>query len=346
MKSKHHITFGLKDKEIVHVDCVPNGIGCGCVCSKCRESLVAKNRGKIKNHHFAHASGVDCAGGYETMLHQMAKKVLSESNHIILPEIETDIEILSVRFQEKFLFKRNYYCRREFTFLNVKLEEKNDDIIPDITIISKDGSILLIEIFVTHGVDEEKFNKLREMKLPTIEIDLSDFEPTSDSLNRLKKLLIEEWDKKRWVFPPQQSGQALNRFIRRFRIASMHDWFSFCPLKEEIGKRKYTESIPCDSCEYKLKPTDLHKQHGITEIYCIGECQTIGFPVLNSRLLEEIHQIIDELVSPYGIYDRKASYKEYVKRLPCPKCGYQLKANTKISNWSVFCRQCHYDEHF
>ena len=373
MKNKPHITFGLKDSDIVYVDHVPNGIECGCICSKCREPLVAKNQGKVKEHHFAHASGVDCAGGYETMLHQMAKKILSESDHIILPEPETEIEIFSVRFQQKFLFRQNYCCKKKFMFSDVNIEEKIDNVIPDIVVTSEDGSKLLIEIFVTHGIDETKLNKLEMMKLPVIEIDLSDFEPTGDSLERLKKLLIEETDKKKWIFPYRQNGQSLNRFVQWLRIDSLMEWYEYCPLKEEIGKRKDTGSIPCDSCEYKLKPIDHNAQRGVK--YCIGEYKTIGFSDLDDRLHKEIHQTLDGnticpkcgsklkkydwgalsvckcnccnyVAHPRVIEDREAFSIMTVRHFPCPQCGKELEVKTKTNIWSVFCRQCHYEVFF
>ena len=64
--------------KLVHVDDVPNGLKCGCHCPCCNERLEAKNAGERKTHHFAHASGCDCSGAYESMLHLLAKeKVMS-----------------------------------------------------------------------------------------------------------------------------------------------------------------------------------------------------------------------------------------------------------------------------
>ena len=64
--------------KLVHVDDVPTGLKCGCRCPCCDEKLEAKNAGKKREHHFAHASGSDCSGAYESMLHLLAKeKVMS-----------------------------------------------------------------------------------------------------------------------------------------------------------------------------------------------------------------------------------------------------------------------------
>ena len=53
----------------------------------------------------------------------------------------------------------------------VKLENRFDDIIPDIVVDSGDEHFF-IEIYVTHPIDDEKLKKLKEKKISTIEIDL------------------------------------------------------------------------------------------------------------------------------------------------------------------------------
>lgn len=64
--------------KLVHVDDVPTGQNCGCHCPCCNGRLEAKNAGKKREHHFAHASGCECSGAYESMLHLLAKeKVMS-----------------------------------------------------------------------------------------------------------------------------------------------------------------------------------------------------------------------------------------------------------------------------
>ena len=60
-----NLSFALLNEVLVHVDEVANGLSCGCVCPQCGEDLVAKNKGKIKEHHFAHYSGSECEHGYE-----------------------------------------------------------------------------------------------------------------------------------------------------------------------------------------------------------------------------------------------------------------------------------------
>ena len=71
------------DKKLVHIDTVKNGLECNCTCPGCHESLVAKNDGKIREHHFAHLSGNDCGTGYMTIRHIWAEEILLENR--VLP---------------------------------------------------------------------------------------------------------------------------------------------------------------------------------------------------------------------------------------------------------------------
>jgi len=79
------IQLAIKNGRVVSVDQVENGLACGCRCPDCDGILIAKNRGEIKVHHFAHESGQICETSQETALHLLAKEVLIEQKAILLP---------------------------------------------------------------------------------------------------------------------------------------------------------------------------------------------------------------------------------------------------------------------
>ena len=65
----------------VHVDYVDNGLECGAVCPSCLGQLVAKNRGTVKRHHFAHYNeSASCEG----VLHATGKLLLWERQMVCL----------------------------------------------------------------------------------------------------------------------------------------------------------------------------------------------------------------------------------------------------------------------
>ena len=70
------LPYALREDRLVHVDSVPTGNRCGCVCPNCRERLIAKNAGKVRAHHFSHVGASGSCG--EGWLHATAKLLLVE----------------------------------------------------------------------------------------------------------------------------------------------------------------------------------------------------------------------------------------------------------------------------
>lgn len=73
--TKHYIFQALNaDGKSVYIDDVPNGKNCDCTCAECGGKLIAKNKGRIKVHHFAHENdSIRCS---QTALHLLAKEIL------------------------------------------------------------------------------------------------------------------------------------------------------------------------------------------------------------------------------------------------------------------------------
>ena len=153
------------DKKLVHIDTVKNGLECNCTCPGCHESLVAKNDGKIREHHFAHLSGNDCGTGYMTIRHLWGEEILIEN------------KTLPIAVEGKKLFLKTDRIGRE-----VALTDLN--IIPDIfgraglpfnyLGLQLSGDIpFIVEIYVTHKVDETKASIIKRAGIPAVEIDLS-----------------------------------------------------------------------------------------------------------------------------------------------------------------------------
>ncbi len=150
----------------VYIDEVPNGKQCGCFCKECGGELVAKNNGKIKVHHFAHTSGNDSIKCSQTALHLLAKEIIAEEKCVPISRSG------KIEFQPAD---------------KVELEKSLGDIIPDIFAVVK-NRVFMVEILVSHAVDEEKLNKIKEHKISCIEIDLSNktFESKEDVRAALK----------------------------------------------------------------------------------------------------------------------------------------------------------------
>lgn len=159
--TKHYILQALNaDGKSVYIDDVPNGKNCNCNCAECGGKLVAKNKGRIKIHHFAHESGNDSIKCSQTALHLLAKEIIANEKRIPIPR-NGQIEFYKTDFieQEKFM----------------------NDIIPDLYATCENRPYI-VEILVTHEVDEEKLQKIVQHKISGVEVDLSDkcFESKED----------------------------------------------------------------------------------------------------------------------------------------------------------------------
>ena len=260
-----NMLYGIYKENLVHVDQVDNGLDCNCTCPSCGEKLVARNRGKIKEHHFAHYFGADCDKGYETSLHLLAKNILAKEKRILLPKHE----ILGFTIVEEKL----YQCS------DVLLEKRMSSIIPDVYIKTADDERILIEIKVTHGIDEEKTKKIEQFDISTLEIDLSKVDQSIDE-DLLTKLLIQESVLKTWIY--HKSGSAFYRkvyekakikqiIIRRFA------WqVDYCPInmRDFKGKSYANVTDDCYGCRYLIEAYDDPKfateDHSPNAIRCFG----------------------------------------------------------------------------
>ena len=243
------LIYGVnQDNMLVHVDDVPNGLKCGCVCPSCGVPLVAKNGGSKMGHHFAHSNGADCATGYQTSIHLLAKEIIQESKKIYLPEISVWYRYHVPRVEKRYSYSTKSFRFKKGIFFNarneeiyrkyfhggvvenqverVELEQSEGDIIPDIIVYFRNGTRLFVEIYVTHKVDEAKEAKLREKGVSCLEVDLSSVERTMTKAE-LTGLL---YDKKfmdehcRWVY--NQKVESLERQYANF-VSQNGTWIPF-----------------------------------------------------------------------------------------------------------------------
>lgn len=180
--------FGLKDGKLVDVLSVPNGKKCNCVCPKCGENLIAVQ--KRTTPYFRHESTKVCAGSLETSLHLAAKEIFIRHKKIKLPALKHNFD----DFGNQTIFKEFLLEADE-----VYTENKLGNIVPDIILV-KNNTKLLVEIAVTHFIDEEKKKKIEKIGISTIEIDLSELLKTKLDLKKLESVLIKETKLKSWVY--------------------------------------------------------------------------------------------------------------------------------------------------
>lgn len=180
--------FALKDGALVSIQEVEKGLACGCYCPCCNSPLVAR-KGQIREHHFAHHNSENCVGALESSLHYLAKEILAKEKHMVLPPVPhltgfvelTDA--IDVQFDEVFL------------------EKSEGSFKPDVKCIVR-GRPILIEIAVTHFIDDEKLNKIEQRGIPTIQIDLS-WLSENYTYEDIREVILNDDISKEWIYNPK-----------------------------------------------------------------------------------------------------------------------------------------------
>jgi competence CoiA-like predicted nuclease len=270
------LNYALLNKRLVHVDQVKNGLECDCICPQCGEPLIAKNQGDIKIHHFAHQSESECLHAYESMLHLLAKEVIDKYKQILLPSLyaRVDNRELDILINDQVLLQGD----------SVVLEKKLSNIVPDV-IFYYDSNPLLIEIKVTHGIDQEKEEKIKTLGIDSIEIDLSGFKYIDERI--MVDVITNRTDCKKWIYNKKQSlvenkliefsedketvhhGLALHvldcpKDMRHYKgksYANVIDDCSYCPYN--ISSHQSTDYIRC------IGKTDIDSIDKINKIKCV-----------------------------------------------------------------------------
>lgn len=164
------LPFALdKNNTIVHIDHVERGKHCCCICPSCKLPLMAV-KGNQKQHHFRHANHNECEYGLESSIHIIAKQIIVEKQEITLPEYR--VEVSAKDSMGKDYVEVEIKDAKNVEFDHIKEEVEIYGMRADI-LAEKSNKQLVIEIFYSHKVGDEKLAKIKNANISAIEIDLS-----------------------------------------------------------------------------------------------------------------------------------------------------------------------------
>lgn len=209
--------WALQNNKLVHINDVERGLACNCICPKCESILIAhkgsrkENSGgrKRENWHFQHYNSENCVGGAETSIHLAAKDLVERKRYIRVP-------ILFGKLNEGDFIKILDY--KGFTAIAVFKEVYIDDIKPDILMefeFNLNGVVynrkLIVEIAVTHLVDDIKKEKIKRLGISTIEIQLSNIQNIKTDKELWKELLKRS--NLEWIYNEREK-QLINKALK------------------------------------------------------------------------------------------------------------------------------------
>ena len=224
-----------KNNELVFIGDVENGKNCNCICPSCGEKMVAKNNGKIKGHHFAHASGSDCKGYRETVLHILSKQIIEKEKKLKIPQYNDKTHGFVSTKTGKKTFDLN---QQMLKFSSVEIEQRIDikSLQPDIVGVTNDGLRLWIEIYVTHKCDDEKISLIKENNINCIEIKIPKEINTKEELHDF--LIWSNEDSKKFINFPYG-----DKIIQENKKAYYNSIKEQCTIKTQLECDKCFESM-------------------------------------------------------------------------------------------------------
>lgn len=339
-----NLLYGMQNNKLISVDEVERGLKCNCTCPHCGDPLIAR-QGNDRQHHFAHSSNKNCKYGYETSLHLLAKEIISKSRSIFLPNIE-------IKHTKKYveIIKKGQTINIDKAIVEYSL----DDIKPDL-LISSNNQQYIVEIYVTHKVDEQKYQKIKQLNIPTIEINLSKYRHNINE-ETLQDILLNENKQKYWIYNEfidnyffNESHKQIEREneikekINKFGIKVNGFTPSTCPLgntyvSHTLNQNVIKEFRQCNKCTYC---------DGIVNNYSICLIKNNSFE--NHLDLNKACPICNIYLKPkMGVYAYLAcpNYNScrQLSHLQCPLCESQLKLTEENNISKLECLNCDFSQ--
>lgn len=239
------LPYGVLDGKLVSVDEVCDGLACGCTCPACHQALIAR-QGTHNVHHFAHANGNICPHAAQTAAHILAKGILAQELHMVVPAAYPMMRT------KRFIAVEE----QNVTFISVVLEQRLSSIVPDVVATREDGTQLIVEIKVKHAVDDDKLDKIRKLGIDAIEVAI-DAEDFYDS-ERLREHVLGNPSGKHWLYSSaaERERERLFRTAQKIPIVchglAIHT--AWCPTCERMYRGESYANVvdDCIGCGYLL----------------------------------------------------------------------------------------------
>ncbi|RYZ24756.1 MAG: hypothetical protein EOO10_20005 [Chitinophagaceae bacterium] len=192
------LQWGEQNGVLHYIDEVANGIECNCVCSYCKNRLVAKNGGSRRAHHFAHFAGVECAKAIESAVHKLAKQVLAQTLKLRLPSCSG----FGPYGIQEYIPEAVIAFEKVATEINFVIAE---NIIRPDAIGYLNGKDIFIEFRFTHSVSDAKQALIKQANKSCVEIVLN---TDLQEPGQMEAFLQDNAEDREWIF-----HRALQRLI-------------------------------------------------------------------------------------------------------------------------------------
>lgn len=198
------VPFGLRAGRLYEPLQVESGLECGCTCPGCGARLIARHSpsGQVAPD-FAHHAGADCAAGFETAVHRPAKQLIADRMALFRPAVIARAPGTGISGKDLGR-ERMVHPPGVRSLTAVSVEEDLVTIRPDLLVTFK-GQKVLVEIAVTHFVDDVKLARIRSLGLPGVEIDVSGLREMN--FEALENAFFTDSQKAQWLWHPEREQE-------------------------------------------------------------------------------------------------------------------------------------------
>jgi hypothetical protein len=257
------LPFGLRNEQLVHVSQVEGGKACGCLCPSCRAELVARKGTRVV-HHFAHASGAECAHAVETALHLAAKAAIERAGYFVIPAVRLEFGS----------YKAPWTLAEAQRIVpdGIALEQRLGGVVPDV-VLTVVGRPLLVEVAVTHHVDHEKAQRLAAAGLSTVEVSIGHLARDA-SESAIGAAVVDGVEHKRWVFNARRERERGRVYAAAAQLPIVRRGFAVhvdgCPLPARVWRGKPYANVvdDCINCEFCVEAGLGGTDDGV--LLCLG----------------------------------------------------------------------------
>lgn len=239
----------------------------------------------------------------ESLLHREVKAILESASSLMLPGWVDPLD-------DDDQFDPYEVPPRRVGVRGAVLEHRLGRIIPDVIARLGDGSELLIEVTVTNRITDERLDRIRQVNLPTLEIDFSRMGGVV-SRERLRKLVLDDLMGKDWLHRPDWGRSRHEDFSvdgdvdidtsakaeevqRAIRAHTAQEWRLRYLAAVRHCAAVRIEERPLDDPEHKermrLALADIEVAADALHLY--------GYPAaVDSRLFDYGHSILERVLS-------------------------------------------------
>ncbi|WP_456264679.1 hypothetical protein [Caballeronia grimmiae] len=175
--------------------------------------MLAK-QGAINDWHFAHAVDMNCSSAGETALHLAVKQSILDGNRIGVPALEVDATATVDGYTR---YASRVINATIVPYSSPRTEVRIADVIAD-AVVQSHGQELIVEVAVTHKVDDEKLGKLRKLRRAALELQAWTL-PRTAGWDELREFLAGATDRRAWLFNGREDIERRNAYREALRLA-------------------------------------------------------------------------------------------------------------------------------